>query len=242
MAGIVVLFLTSLPIAIERGYALGGLFIAMAVIGLGTGGIKANVSPLIAEQYQATKPFVRTLRGGERVIVDPAITIQRIYMIFYMCINLGSLSAIATTSLEKHVGFWSAYLLPLITFIIGFSVLVAGRKKYVVHPPRGGVVTNCFKALWIGVVNKGDLDAAKPSCQGQFKHRYKTPWDDRFVEELKRAVVACKVFAFYPIYWLVYNQMMNNFISQGQCFCFQQLIFQDFKFSPSVSFMSSRYS
>ncbi|KAF2807669.1 MFS peptide transporter [Mytilinidion resinicola] len=215
MLGIIILFLTSLPISIENGYAFGGLITAMAVIGLGTGGIKANVSPLIAEQCQASKPFVRTLRGGERVIVDPAVTIQRIYMIFYMCINLGSLSAIATTSLEKSVGFWSAYLLPLITFMVGFAVLISGRKEYVVHPPKGGVVTNCFKALWIGIMNKGNLDAAKPSCQGQFRRSYTTPWDDRFVDELKRAVVACKVFTFYPIYWLVYNQMMNNFISQA---------------------------
>jgi POT family proton-dependent oligopeptide transporter len=75
-AGILVLFATSLPVAIEHGAALPGLIIAMIVIGVGTGGIKSNVSPLIAEQFTGTKAFVRTLSGGERVIVDPGITIQ----------------------------------------------------------------------------------------------------------------------------------------------------------------------
>lgn len=75
-AGILVLFATSLPVAIEHGAALPGLVLAMVVIGLGTGGIKSNVSPLIAEQYTETKAFVRTLSGGEQVIVDPGITIQ----------------------------------------------------------------------------------------------------------------------------------------------------------------------
>lgn len=75
-AGILVLFATSLPVAIEHGAALLGLVAAMIVIGLGTGGIKSNVSPLIAEQYTGTRAFVRTLVGGERVIVDPGITIQ----------------------------------------------------------------------------------------------------------------------------------------------------------------------
>jgi POT family proton-dependent oligopeptide transporter len=28
-------------------------------------------------------------------------------MIFYMCINVGSLSSIATTELEQHVDFWA---------------------------------------------------------------------------------------------------------------------------------------
>ena len=49
------------------------------------GGIKSNVSPMIAEQYRSTKPYIRVLKTGERVIVDPAVTIQRIYMIFYLC-------------------------------------------------------------------------------------------------------------------------------------------------------------
>ena len=51
------------------------------IIGIGTGGIKSNVSPLIAEQYRGTKQTIRVEKSGERVIVDPAITIQRIYMV-----------------------------------------------------------------------------------------------------------------------------------------------------------------
>ena len=78
IVGLIILFLTSLPIAIEHGAALGGLIVAMIVIGLGTGGIKSNVSPLIAEQYQGTRPTIRVLKSGERVIVDPAVTIQKV--------------------------------------------------------------------------------------------------------------------------------------------------------------------
>lgn len=35
------------------------------------------------------------------------------------------------------------------------------------------------------------------------------------MDEVNRAVHACKVFVFYPIYWLVYGQMINNFVSQA---------------------------
>lgn len=85
MAGIFILFITSLPVSIERGMAFPGLITAMMIIGLGTGGIKSNVSPLIAEQVRTTKPFIKRLSSGKRVIVDPEVTVQRIYMIFYMC-------------------------------------------------------------------------------------------------------------------------------------------------------------
>jgi hypothetical protein len=213
MAGIVILFFTSLPWCIERGAALPGLLVAMAVIGLGTGGIKSNVSPLIAEQVRSTEPFVETRRDGKRVIIDPEVTVQRIYMIYYLCINIGSVSAVATTMLELHVGFWSAYLLPLVMFCVGFAVLLWGKDRYVIKPPQGGVIGSCFRALWIAARNGFDLDKARPSFQSG--RRNAISWDDKFVNELRTALVACKVFLFFPIYWVTFSQMMNNFISQG---------------------------
>ncbi|EUC46616.1 hypothetical protein COCMIDRAFT_35728 [Bipolaris oryzae ATCC 44560] len=215
MGGITILFLTSLPWAIRSGAAFSGLVVAMLIIGLGTGGIKSNVSPLIAEQVRSNKPFVRTLPSGKKVIVDPELTVQRIYMVFYMCINVGSISAIATTMLELHVGFWSAYLLPLIMFCVGYVILVRGKKQYIIKPPQGGVIGNCFRALYIAARNGGDLSKAKASAQGHGRLKSRVTWDDKFVEELKTALVACKVFLFFPIYWVTYSQMLNNFISQA---------------------------
>ena len=46
---------------------------------------KSNISPLIAEQYKITKLFVRVLPSGERVIVDPSLTISRVYMVRILC-------------------------------------------------------------------------------------------------------------------------------------------------------------
>ncbi|KAF4536348.1 Peptide transporter Ptr2-a protein [Lasiodiplodia theobromae] len=215
MSGIVILFLTSLPSSIEAGYAYPGLLVAILVIGLGTGGIKSNVSPLIAEQYEETRQRIKILPSGERVIVDPALTIQRIYMVFYMCINIGSLSAIATSTMELRIGFWAAYLLPLCMFVVGFVLIVVGKNRYVIKPPSGSVVANSFKALYIAIVNQGDLDAAKPSIQRSYAIQRTIQWDDAFVDELKRALLACKVFCFYPIYWAAFGQMSNNFISQA---------------------------
>ncbi|KKY35748.1 putative peptide transporter ptr2-a [Diaporthe ampelina] len=184
--GNLILFLTSLPVAIENGAALGGLIAAMIVIGLGTGGIKSNVSPLIAEQYDNTVPFVKTLKSGERVIVDPATTITRIYMIFYMMINIGSLSSIATTELEANIGFWAAHLLPFLMFLVGIAVLVAGKSKYKLRPPQGSVISKAFKVMWIAITHKGNYDGAKPEyheelCTGR---KYDITWNGLFVEEM----------------------------------------------------------
>ncbi|PGH15426.1 hypothetical protein AJ79_02402 [Helicocarpus griseus UAMH5409] len=214
IAGLLILLLTSIPVALENGAGLGGFIVAIIIIGIGTGGIKSNVAPLIADQYTRKKMAIKTDNKGQRVIVDPALTIQRIYMIFYACINIGSLSLLATPYMERDVGFWSAYLLALCVFITGTAVLVLGRKFYVVRPPKGSIITDAFKAIFIMVKNR-NMDAPKPSYQAEYYGTQTVPWDDHFVDELKRALVACQVFAFYPIYWVVYGQFSGNFVSQA---------------------------
>ena len=101
-------------------------------------------------------------------------------------------------------------------FIVGFGIIIAGRKTYVTRPPTGSVIPHAFKAMFIGARNKFNMDTAKPSYTSQHGGRYQTPWSDQFVEELKRALIACRIFLFYPIYWVVYTQMLNNFVSQGK--------------------------
>lgn len=59
MIGLLVLLLTSIPPSISAGVAFPGLIIAMVILGFGTGGVKSNVSPLMAEQYTRTKAVVR---------------------------------------------------------------------------------------------------------------------------------------------------------------------------------------
>ncbi|KAL4950613.1 POT family-domain-containing protein [Aspergillus filifer] len=215
LVGLLILVCTSIPTALENGAGLGGFIVSILIIGLGTGGIKSNVAPLIADQYKRKKMAVTTTKKGERVIIDPSLTIQRIYMIFYGCINLGSLSLLATPYMERDIGFWSAYLLCLCMFAVGTAIVICGRKFYVVRPPQGSVITDAFKALWIMVINR-NMDAPKPTWQAENNgNRPNLPWDDHFIDELKRALVACRVFAFYPIYWVVYGQFSSNFVTQA---------------------------
>ena len=77
--------------------------------------------------------------------------------IFYLCINLGCLSPVATTEMEQSTGFWTAYLLCLCAFVLGVAILTAGERYYVVHPPKGSIIINSFRAMWIGLRNGGNM-------------------------------------------------------------------------------------
>ena len=217
MIGLLILTLTSIPAALEHhSVGLGGYIAAIVIIGFGTGGIKSNVAPLIADQYKRRQMKVTTdKKTGERVIIDPAITIQRIYMIFYWCINFGSLSGLATPYLERDRDFWSAYLLCLCMFLIGTTVLILGKKAYVVRPPQGSVITNAFRVVG-QMIKHRNMDAAKPSNQAALGRTVETRWDDHFVDEVKRSLVAMRVFCFYPIYWVCYGNFSNNFVTQAE--------------------------
>lgn len=96
MAGLLVLVCTAIPSSLSHGAGLGGFITSILLTGIGTGGIKANVAPLIAEQYTRRHMEIAVTKKGDRVIIDPYITISHIYLMFYWCINVGSLSLCAT--------------------------------------------------------------------------------------------------------------------------------------------------
>jgi len=101
LIGHIVLIVSAVPGVIEHESAVGAFALALVIMGfglfpwlsympafwregIGTGLFKANISPLVAEQYKRTKLFVITTKSGERVIVDPQLTVSRIYMVRYL--------------------------------------------------------------------------------------------------------------------------------------------------------------
>lgn len=183
---------------------------------------RSNISPLIAEQYRDEKPYIRVEPNGERVIVDPAATIARVYLYFYLMINVGSLTGqISMVYAERYVGFWLSYLLPTIMFCFCPTVLFLCRKRYYLVPPTGSVYSKAFR-LW-GLAMKGRWslnpvrwfsktanthefwDRVKPSRLGAEKPTWMT-FDDEWVDEVRRGLKACKVFLWYPLYCECYLQ------------------------------------
>ncbi|KAF9269554.1 PTR2-domain-containing protein [Marasmius fiardii PR-910] len=230
LIGHILLIVCALPGVIEHKSATAAFVIAMIIMGLGTGTFKSNISPLIAEQYRRTKLFIRIEKNGERVIVDPALTIARVYMYFYLFVNVGSLiGQIAMTYAEKFVGFWLSFTLPTIIFMICPIVLWVGRNRYIRSPPTGSILATALK-LW-GLAMKGRWslnpvktyhlltapdfwESVKPSKLGDAKPTWMT-FDDHWVDEVRRGLKACAVFCWYPVYWLSYNQLNNNLTSQA---------------------------
>ncbi|KAK0444239.1 PTR2-domain-containing protein [Desarmillaria tabescens] len=229
--GHVILIISSVPGVIEHSSgAMAAFIIGMIIMGLGTGLFKANISPLIAEQYKRTKLFVITTNKGERVIVDPSFTVSRVYLYFYMFINIGALvGQICMSYTELYVGFYLAFTLPTIVFLLCPIVLWYGRNRYTRSPPTGSVLATSLRILRLALRGKFSLnpvtmwknlnapdfwDGAKPSNQKGTLPKWMI-FDDQWVDEVSRGFKACAVFLWYPLYWLCYNQLDNNLTSQA---------------------------
>ncbi|KAF2010212.1 MFS peptide transporter-like protein Ptr2 [Aaosphaeria arxii CBS 175.79] len=231
IVGHIFLIVSALPSVLASGKAIAPFMLGVITLGFGTGAFKANISPLIAEQYKQTKlRVVIDEKTGERVISDPSITLSRIFLYFYMMINIGSLTGqISMVFVEKYIGFWCSFLLPTILFCCCPIVLWFCRHKYHKSPPTGSVLIRAIK-LW-SLAQKGKWSVNPVQTRKNFKNdRFwedvkpshlganKPAWmkfDDAWVDQVARGLRACSCFTWIPLYWLCYNQMNNNLTSQA---------------------------
>ncbi|GJJ06619.1 hypothetical protein Clacol_000812 [Clathrus columnatus] len=183
--GHVILVACSIPSLLQNNSngAFAGFMISILIIGIGTGGIKANVSPLVAEQYPKHGQWIRTEKDGRRVIVDANLTIP------------SSLSFPETDSQVSNLK----------------------RNRYIKTPAKGSIILESIKVFqiayrnvwslnpitcWRNLRSGADWDSARPAADDDStteinKRRYIT-WDSQFVDEIKRTLLACKVFLTIP--------------------------------------------
>ncbi|KAF4119705.1 proton-dependent oligopeptide transporter, POT family, partial [Geosmithia morbida] len=224
--GHIVLIMSAIPPVItNKDGSLSCLILGIIIIGFGTGGFKPNITPLIVEQLGEQRMHVKTLKSGERVIVDPAVTNERIYNWLYFLINVGALvGQIGMAWAEKYVGFYLSYTLPTVLLLCCPAVLFWGRKRYIRREPGGSVLAPALKTFFLAQkgrwsvnpvatyrsLNDGTFwDNVKPS---RFTDETRPAWmtfDDAWVDELRRGFSACAVFSWLPLFWLCYNQSSN---------------------------------
>ncbi|KAF2085690.1 putative MFS peptide transporter [Saccharata proteae CBS 121410] len=207
----IIMIFGAIPTVLRAGKAIGPFLLSLMILAIGAGLFKPNVAPTILDQYTTEKPYTKTLKSGEKVIVDPEATYQRLMLIFYALINVGAFFALATTYAEKDVGYWLAFLLPTIVFMLLPLLLAFLYKRIIKVPPTGSELSKVVKVVGIAVKESGGKfwrkdfwNVAKPSLlreKGITSFRGKEiDWSDSFVDEVVRTFDACKIFLYFPIY------------------------------------------
>lgn len=205
---------SSLPSSLAAGWGLPGLIIAMICVALGGGGFESNMAAFLADQYAETEIRITTLVSGEEVVTDRALTIEYIYSLNYWLGNVGSLSWFAVVALEEHVSFTAAYSLTFGLIFISLLTLLAGKRYFLRVPHESEIFAQTSRILACASRNGFRLARAEPKYQ--LKHRRKiVPWSGQLVRELRRGLQGCRVLLAFIVFYICFDQMQNNLISQS---------------------------
>ncbi|KAL1923435.1 uncharacterized protein VTP21DRAFT_8415 [Calcarisporiella thermophila] len=226
LLGLILLTISALPDLPDIFRHLGFYTSLYAFISFGTGGIKANVSAFAAEQVPADEKVL-----NKRVIHDHKLTLERVFRYFYWSINIGALlGQLICPFLANNKGFEYAYLVPTVIFAVGIIVFIFDKKSYVMTPPGGSILRKVLHCMRYAIAAKRTHDS---SCGYCLRKDHSCPekrytwldyaksddecleWNNQFVDDLKLTLKACKVFMIYPIYWALYNNMFDNFVTMG---------------------------
>ncbi|KZO91330.1 hypothetical protein CALVIDRAFT_602345 [Calocera viscosa TUFC12733] len=247
-AGQILLVIASIPSVIQAGHGLAPFLIGVLVLSFANGFIKpkfvrfsipsfsqfpigSDIVPMIADQSTVKTQRIRVLPSDERVIEDPAITVQKLLHLYYWAINLGDFVTLGTSYAEKKVGFWLAFLIPAILYLIMPVCMIWVRRRLIIYPPKGSDMLNAIKVVKT-VVSKGGVtgvfkggdqfwDNAKPSVSSD-PAASRWSWTDKFVDDLHTLVRACRVFLFLPIWYIAdgglnsaLNSMASTMVTDG---------------------------
>ena len=209
----VLFIIAAIPSVIAQGHAIVPTALAIITLAMGTGFIKPNLLPLLLDQYKEQHDVVKVLPSGEKVIVDREKSLQRVTLYFYWSINIGSFFQLATSYMERRIGFWFAFFIPIIIYMIVPAVFWYLQSRITVMDPQGSALTNTSRILrvsyrkgWLKrLKNKTFWDYAMPSemeKRGETTYGNNKPitWNDQWVLNVKQTIDSCKIFIYFPIY------------------------------------------
>lgn len=189
----------AIPSVLQRGpsNAAPPFIIGLLLLAVGAGIFKPNVSPLLLDQNRHQKAYIRTLKSGERVIVDPEATTSRIMLIFYGFINVGAFFMVATTYSEKYVGFWLSFTLAgSIYFLLPLLLAFMYKRTYRKPPSGTSDLNKALKVIWLVLRRnkfvfwrKNFWNAARPSVLAA--EGISVSWTDKTVDDVRRTLCTC---------------------------------------------------
>lgn len=109
-----------------------GTIVGLVLIGVGTGGIKPNVSSFGAEQFNQ----------------QDLNAIGYYFRVFYFCINIGSVvSFIVSPFLRSEFGYGIAFGVPCVLLALATVVFWSARRQYIIRRPDGSIFTSLVHTL-----------------------------------------------------------------------------------------------
>ena len=171
------------------------LFIGLALIAFGSGGIKPCVSAFMGDQFRP----------------DQSHLLQKAYGAFYWSINFGSFfSFLVIPWIKDHHGYSLAFGVPGILMAIATFIFWLGTKHYVRVPPsRETKSAGFFRVFFHALFGKREpgqkfWDVAR----GRFS--------EKEVDAARSVLPIFYIFALVPVFWSLFDQTNSTWVLQGE--------------------------
>ena len=179
-------------------------FIGLALIALGTGGIKPCVSAFGGDQFK--------LPEQERQL-------QTFFSVFYFSINAGSfISTIVTPILREDVECFGdttcyslAFGVPAGLMAVALVIIVMGKPLYKMNPPQGNIL---FKVI----ANIGAALGKNMAGERGEKHWMdvsKEKYGEELVEDVKSLLRVLLLYIPVPVWWALFDQTGSRWTFQA---------------------------
>lgn len=172
-----------------------GLYAGLALIALGSGGIKPCVSAHVGDQFKANQKHL----------------LKKVYELFYFMINFGSFfSTIITPWTLKAYGPSVAFGIPGVLMFIATFIFWMGRNEFVHVPPSKSDGHGIFHVVSSAFKNSSSRKAGEKFLDGALKEHSKEQ-----VEAVRAVFDIAKLFASITIFWALFDQHGSSWVIQA---------------------------
>ncbi len=172
------------------------LYVGLALIAFGSGGIKPCVSAFMGDQFG---PEQRHL-------------LQKAYAAFYWCINLGSTASFIVIPLVRdHHGWGWAFGVPGIAMGLATFVFWLGTPKYTRVPPASQSRSAGFmQVAWFALTHQAQRQPGR-----HFWDAARRRFNDAEVDAARSVGPILVIFALIPVFWALFDQTFSTWVLQG---------------------------
>ncbi|XP_062957585.1 solute carrier family 15 member 1 [Cynocephalus volans] len=182
--------------------------IGLALIALGTGGIKPCVSAFGGDQFEEAQEKQR----------------NRFFSIFYLAINAGSLlSTIITPTLRvqqcgihsKQACYPLAFGVPAALMAVSLIVFVIGSGMYKKFQPQGNIMAKVVKCIGFAIKNRFRHRSKKFPKREHWLDWAKEKYDERLVSQIKMVTRVLFLYIPLPMFWALFDQQGSRWTLQA---------------------------
>jgi len=177
--------------------------IGLALIAIGTGGIKPCVSAFGGDQFK---------------LPEQARQLQTFFSVFYFSINAGSLiSTVLTPVLREDVECFGddtcyslAFGVPAILMFVATLIIIMGKPLYKMVPPQGNILTRVFGSIGHAIKQKFNHVPAD-----HWMDTAKDKYEPQLVEDVKCVLRVLVLYLPLPVWWALFDQTGSRWTFQA---------------------------